>query len=166
MKIRGVLLGFVLGFVLLAGSVFAGGYTSAIGTNVLQVLGMPSSTAAPAWVASTAVVVNQSVLSNGRVWLCVDAGTTGTVAPHGSVDFTDSGAIWRPVLRGVRQGLILANNSAAEITVAFFPDVTEGTNGVVLDVGAALVMTGYGTPQSGIFAVAGAAGKTLYACEW
>lgn len=51
--------------------------------------------AVAAWVTLTPYVVGDLVTADSSVWRCIDAGTSGAVAPNGDGPFTDGGVIWQ-----------------------------------------------------------------------
>lgn len=62
-----------------------------------DMLGAIAPIATAAWAATTVVVKYASrSVGGGAYWMCIVPGTTGTVAPTGTADFTEStGVVWR-----------------------------------------------------------------------
>lgn len=115
----------------------------ATGTKLVE-LNYDSSTA---WIASTAYAVGGKISSNGKVYLCTVAGTSGTIAPsHTSGTATDGGVTWT---------FVGTAPWTANTVIPYTPTTMEaiyiGTNGLatnpnsyVQDLNTATTATAYG----------------------
>jgi len=142
----------------------AGGGTTSVSTNSVKILANAKANASESWASTNAYTQGQLVNSGGRVWMALIAGTSGTTAPSGIVDFVDGTVTWRKSLAHKRSWLSIGNEGLTKITFSLFsPVISE--NGLTLDSGQKIVLIGEDCPQDAIHVISDSGTNTVSTLE-
>lgn len=146
---------------------FSGGGTTDLSTNSVVLLASPGQSVTTDWAAATAYSQGQGVRSGKFQYFALVGGTSGSTAPTGLSDVTDSNITWRAVLPAQRRGLFLSNTGTGTVTVSLWSPSVAANAGIVLGAGDELVFKGLDeTPQGPVSARASVATNGFVAVEW
>jgi len=89
-------------------------YSMTVGTNSVKLVATRGIPAATAFATNTAYAQGKYIESSGKVYMAVNAGTSGVTAPvHVYGEASDGAITWRRCLESKRRGLVIGQNTAS-----------------------------------------------------